>query len=429
MHRLDAVPQYGDLSMLSPLYWSILVPAALAGFFACRRRPVLRRGWLLACSGAFLWAVQPAWWWLTLLLVLLAWMAPRAGKRGAAAYAALAAAVLVGMKLSGQTWPMGLSFVILQCVAYAVDAARDERFRGTLDEVALYAGFFPKLSAGPVCRFGPFREQVNAAGVTADGLEEGLLRLSGGMAKKLLVADSLYPAAMAAFGGERHPLALALSLLCCSLYVYFDFSGCTDMALGVARMMGITLPENFRQPFRALSVRDFWRRWHMSLSGFLRDYVYIPLGGSRKGKTRTMLNLTAVFLLMGLWHGLTWNYLLFGVWHALFMVLERSGVLRPEEWRKPAAWAYTRTVTAIGFVIFMATGIPQLSLSYSAWQAAVLPLSPGAMLAALAAAVLLICEGRKLPAPLHRLLALVLLAACWAHMAAGGYMPMLYAQF
>lgn len=428
MHRLDAVPQHGNLSMLNPLYWSFLLPAALAGFWACRRWPRVQLWWLLLCSGTFLVWMQPLWWPLTLGLMLLAWLAPRF-RHGAAAFAALAVAVLAGMKLSGQAWPMGLSFVILQCIAYAADAARDASLRGSLPETLLYAGFFPKLSAGPVCRFGAFRQELRTAALSADNLEQGLLRLSTGLGKKLLLADSLHPIAMAVFNGEAHPLALALSLVCCPLYVYFDFSGCTDMALGAARLFGIALPENFNRPFRAASIRDFWRRWHMSLSGFLRDYVYIPLGGSRRGKNRTLLNVTIVFLLMGLWHGLTWGYLLFGLWHALFMVLEHAGLLRPAAWKRPLARLYTLAVVSLGFVIFMATGLPQLSFTYAAWQMALLPLSPMAVLAVIAALILLLCEGRALPLPLRRLLALALLALCWAHMAAGGYMPMLYAQF
>ena len=415
--------------MLNPLYWSALVPAALAGFFACRRWPAVRKGWLLVCSGVFLWAVQPQWWWLTLALAALAWLSPMAGRRGAAVYTAVSLAVMLGMKLSGLAWPVGLSFIILQGIAYAVDAARHAESRGSLADVALYMGFFPKLSAGPVCRFDAFRQQADGAEIAVDHLEAGLTRLAFGMAKKLLIADGLYPVAMAAFGGKAHPAALALSLLCCPLYVYFDFSGCTDMALGTARLFGMALPENFNRPFKAASIRDFWRRWHMSLSGFLRDYVYIPLGGSRRGKARTLRNVMVVFLLMGLWHGLTWGYLLFGLFHGLLMVLEHSGLLRPDTWRRPAARLYTLLAVAVGFVIFMAPGLPQISVSYAAWQSAAAVLSPGAVLAALAGLALTVLEGKKLPAPLRRIWALVLLALCWAHMAAGGYMPMLYAQF
>ncbi|MBE5797134.1 MAG: MBOAT family protein [Clostridiales bacterium] len=416
--------------MLHPLYLCLLVPAACAGFFALGRFRRLRTAWLLLLSAAFLLAVQPDTWWLTLLLAGLAWLAPQMGRRGATAYAVLAVGTLVAVKLTGGAWPVGLSFAALQGISYAVDAVRDASQRGTLCDTLLYALFFPKLSAGPLCRFGDFRRQSRAACVTWDDLEAGLLRLAAGLGKKLLIADSLYPAAMAAFSGPAHPLALLLSLVCCPLYVYFDFSGCTDMALGVGLMLGMRLPENFDRPLRAASVRDFWRRWHLSLSGFLRDYVYIPLGGSRRGQARTLLNLTAVFLLMGVWHGFTWGYLLFGAYHALLMVLERGGVLRPDRWVRPAARLYTLLAVSVGFVIFMSTGIPVLSLSYGALQAALLPLSPGLLLALGAAMVVLLREGAKpLPAWLRRLGALLLLAGAVMHLMAGGYVPMLYAQF
>lgn len=416
--------------MLHPLYLILLVPAACAGLFALGRFPRGRRVWLLGCSAAFLLAVQPETWWLTLLLAGLAWLVPIAGRKGAAAYAVIAVGTLAAVKLSGQAWPVGLSFVALQGIAYAVDAARNRDKRGTLPEVLAYLLYFPKLSAGPVCRFGAFREEARAARVTWDGMDAGLLRLAFGLGKKLLIADSLYPAAMVAFSGEAHPLALALSLLCCPLYVYFDFSGCTDIALGVSRMLGMTLPENFDRPFRAASIRDFWRRWHMSLSGFLRDYVYIPLGGSRRVKARTLVNVTVVFLLMGVWHGFTWGYLLFGAYHALLMVLEHAGILRPASWKPVLARLYTLLAISVGFVIFMAAIVPDVSLSYAALQSAMMTFTPGMLLALAAAIIQLLREGTKpLPAWLMRCTALALLAWAVMHLLAGGYVPMLYAQF
>lgn len=416
--------------MLHPLYLSLLVPAACAGFFALGRFPRLRQLWLLMCSGVFLWAVQPESWWLLLMLSGLAWLAPLAGKAGAAAYAALAVSALAAVKLSGRAWPVGLSFVALQGIAYAVDAVRDSTSRGTLPQVLQYTLFFPKLSAGPVCRFAAFREESQQAHASWEDMEEGLIRLAFGLGKKLLIADSLYPLAMAGYTSGGHPLGWALSCLCCTLYVYFDFAGCTDIALGIGRMLGMRLPENFNRPVHALSLRDFWRRWHMSLSGFLRDYVYIPLGGSRKGRIRTLVNVFIVFLLMGLWHGFSWGYLLFGLWHGLFMVLEHAGVLTPGRWKAPLARLYTLLIVGAGFVIFMAPGLPGLSLGTDALRLTVTTLSSLAIIALAAAVILLICEGKK-PLPVWgvRLLALMLLAVCWAQLLAGGYAPMLYAQF
>lgn len=416
--------------MLHPLYWAALVPAACAGLLALGRFPRGRRAWLLIYSAVFLAAVQPETWWLTLLLAVLAWLAPLAGRRGAAAYAGLAVLTLAAVKLTGRAWPVGLSFAALQGIAYAADAVRDGRQRGTLPEVLLFTLFFPKLSAGPVCRFDTFRAETEAARVTWDNLDRGLRRLAFGLGKKLLIADSLYPLATAAFGEAAHPLALVISLVVCPLYVYFDFSGCTDAALGVGQMLGLRLPENFDRPFAALSLRDFWRRWHMSLGAFFREQVYIPLGGSRRGRARTLRNVAAVFLLMGLWHGFTWNYLLFGLWHAAFMMLEHARVLRPGEWPRWAARLYTLAVVGVGFGIFMATNIPVVIGSFDALRMTVLRLTPAALLALLLAVLLLLRESAKpLPDWVSRLLALTVLLLAWLQLLGGDYMPMLYAQF
>ena len=416
--------------MLHPLYLSLLVPAACAGFFALGRFPRLRQLWLLFCSGLFLFAAEPEHWWLLLTLTALAWLAPLAGKTGAAVYAGLAVGTLAAVKLSGQAWPVGLSFVALQGIAYAADAAGDAACRGSLPQVLHYTLFFPKLSAGPICRFAAFREEAQAARISWEDMEAGLIRLAFGLGKKLLIADSLYPLAMAGFTSGGHPLGWALSLGCCTLYVYFDFSGCTDIALGVGRMLGMRLPENFDRPLQASSLRAFWRRWHMSLSGFLRDYVYIPLGGSRRGRARTLINVLIVFVLMGLWHGFTWGYLLFGLWHGLLMLLEHSGILTPARWKAPFGRLYTLFTVAVGFVIFMAPGLPAYSPGAEPLRQTIMTLSPMAVIALAAAVFLLMQEGKKpLPVWAARWLALALLAVCWTHLLAGGYVPMLYAQF
>ena len=416
--------------MLHPLYLSLLVPAACAGLFALGHFPRLKQLCLLACSVLFLWAVEPEHWWLLLALTALAWLAPVAGRTGAALYAALAVGTLAAVKLTVRAWPVGLSFVTLQGIAYAVDASRNEACRGTLPQVMHYTLFFPKVSAGPICRFGVFREEAEKARISWEGMESGLIRLTFGLGKKLLIADNLYPMAMAGFTAGGHPLGWALSFLCCTLYVYFDFSGCTDISLGVGRMLGMHLPENFDQPLRATSLRAFWRKWHMSLSGFLRDYVYIPLGGNRGSKTRTLFHVLIVFLLMGLWHDFTWSYLLFGLWHALFMMLEHAGLLSPMRWKAQLAQLYTLLVVAVGFVIFMAPAIPSISLDAASLRQTIMTLSPTAIIV-LAAAVLLLIHERKKPLPIGaaRLLSLALLAVCWSHLLAGSYVPMLYAQF
>ncbi len=416
--------------MMHPLYLSLMVPLSCLGALALRRFPKGRQAWLLLISGAFLVGVQPETWWLTAALAVLAWLAPWLGKPGAGAYAVVAVGTLIGVRSMGQVWPVGLSYVALQGIAYAVDAVGTREKRGSLPETLTYLLFFPKLSAGPVCRFEAFRQELRRARITWKNLETGLIRMACGLGKKLLIADSLHPLALAAFGETAHPLAWLLSLVACPLVVYFDFAGCTDVALGVGRMLGLRLPENFDRPFRALSLRAFWRRWHMSLSAFFRDYVYIPLGGSRCGRARRLLNVAAVFLLMGAWHGFTGSYLFFGAWHAALMVLEHAGVLRPENWPRPLARLYTLAAVSVGFVIFMADGMPGWSVTQEALRLTVLQLTPGALLAFAAGMALLWREGRhSLPAWLMRLTALVLLALAWMQLLSGGYMPMLYAQF
>ena len=419
--------------MLRPLYWSALLPLMLAGLLLTRKKPLLTRWWLMLLSLAFLIGAQPGMWPLTLVMALLAWAMPRFGRKAALGYAALSLTTLTALKLLRVDWPTGLSFVLLQGIAYGMDVTSGMAAPGSLSEAVTYLAFFPKLSAGPLARFGDFRKELNRASLRGETLEQGFTLAIAGLGRKLLIADNLRPLALAGFAEHPHPLAGLLSFVTCALYVYHDFMGATDMARGVALMAGIELPENFNRPFSALSLRDFWRRWHMSLSGFLREYLYIPLGGSRRGRRRTVANLLIVFLAMGLWHGFTWPFLLFGLWHGALMALEHTGVLKPEAWPKALARLYTLAVVFGGFVIFMAPGAASLgrgfSLSYAAWQSVRLLLSP-LTAAALALGIALPCLPRlSCPVWLRRVGALVLLAVCYAHLLATGFAPLLYAQF
>lgn len=419
--------------MLRPLYWSALLPVMLAGLLIARKKPRLTRWWLMLLSVAFLIWAQPGFWWGTLLMVFLAWAMPRGGRRYALGYAALSLGVLAVLKLLRADWPTGLSFVLLQGIAYGLDVTDRKAVPGTLTETVTYLTFFPKLSAGPLARFGDFRAELERAALRWETVEQGLTLAIAGLGRKLLIADNLRPLALAAFAEHPHPLAGALSLATCALYVYHDFMGATDMARGVALMAGIELPGNFDRPFSALSLRDFWRRWHMSLSGFMREYVYIPLGGSRRGRGRTVINLFVVFVAMGLWHGFTWPFLIFGLWHGLFMALEHSGALKPSEWPRALSRAYTLAVVCVSFVIFMAPDAASLvkgfSLSFVSWQDVRLLISPLAV-AALALGVALPCLPKaNCPAWLRRAAALALLVVCYAHLLAAGFAPLLYAQF
>ena len=419
--------------MLRPLYWSALVPLMLAGLLLTGKKPRLTRCWLMLLSLAFLIWAAPALWPLTLVMALLAWALPRLGRKAALGYAALSLTTLVVLKLLRVDWPTGLSFVLLQGIAYGLDTTSGKATPGTLTETVTYLTFFPKLSAGPLAKFGSFREELSRASLRSESIEKGLSLAIGGLARKLLIADSLRPLALAVFTDRPHPLAGAMSLVACGLYVYHDFMGATDMARGVALMEGIELPENFNRPFSALSLRDFWRRWHMSLSGFLREYLYIPLGGSRKGRRRTIINLFVVFVAMGLWHGFTVPFLLFGLWHGFLMALEHSGALRTESWPKALRRVYTLGVVSVSFVIFMAPDAASLvrnfSLSYASWQSVRMLISPLSV-AALALGIALPCLPKMTcPAWLRRVAMLLLLVVCYAHLLAAGFAPLLYAQF
>lgn len=426
------------MTLASPFFLSIFLPLSVSGLLLLQKTR-LKQAWLLLCSAIFLAFSIPQGGWISLLLLLGAALLPRLGRKGAVAAVAWALGGLTALKLLGVSWPLGFSFIAIQGIAYALEVLRGGA-PGSLSDSLLYLSFFPKIAAGPVCRFSAFTAAARNACVSWEGLAEGLRLLILGLAKKLLLAESLSPLARAGFLPGAHPLACLITLISAPLFVYFDFSGYTDMARGAARMLGVALPENFRQPFAALSLRDFWRRWHISLSAFLRDALYIPLGGSRRGKARTVRNLFLVFLTMGLWHGFTWPYLLFGLWHACFAALEHIGALRPQRWPRGLARGYVLGVSAVGFVLFLAPSLHSFAGlfgallqpgSFSGWQQCLALLSPTA-LAALAVSALLASFPVRLPekAKALRLPALLLLlVACYAHLLAQGYSPFLYAQF
>lgn len=440
------------MGLSSPAFLSFFLPLCTAGLFFLQKTR-FKNTWLLLCGCVFFVLCADLSTPLCCLVPLLAfgaWFLTRYGKKGTYAYVTMALAALAAVKLLplAAAWPVGLSFVALQGVSYALDRTRrgredDAPDKPRLSEVLLYTTFFPKLAAGPICRFDDFRLSLLNAKLSAAGLEEGLSLLTVGLCKKLLLANRLLPLAKAGFSAGAHPLACLLTLIACPLYVYYDFSGYTDMARGVGLILGVRLPENFHHPFSAGSLRVFWRRWHMTLSNFLRDYVYIPLGGNRKGRLRTMLHVTVVFLLMGLWHGATLPYILFGLWHALFVALEGAGVLRPEKWPRVLAKAYTLIVVALGFVLFLSpspcaaagvlTGIFHWNLSFEALQSALCLLSP-VTVAALFAALALQCvripkEVLGVRLALRRAALMLLLAICFASAVAGGDTAFLYARF
>jgi len=266
--------------------------------------------------------------------------------------------------------PLGISFFTFHILSYLIDIHRGVLPpQKSLPAFALYIVNFPQLIAGPIIRYRQIADQLPARTVTAGDFEYGVLRFVTGLAKKLLIADPIGQIADLIFGipaSELSTGAAWLGVICYALQIYFDFSGYSDMAIGIARMFGFRFPENFNYPYSAASIQDFWRRWHMTLSAWFRDYVYIPLGGNRFGPWKTVRNLWLVFFLTGAWHGASWNFIIWGLWHGLFLSLERLPTVAAMLERTPRVvrTGYVLLVVLIGWVFFRAptldTALPYL---------------------------------------------------------------------
>ncbi|OYY12854.1 MAG: acyltransferase [Rhizobiales bacterium 35-68-8] len=224
-------------------------------------------------------------------------------------------------------WPLGISFFTFHAISYLVDVYRGRaKANGRFEEIAVYITMFPQLVAGPIVRYSTIANRIRDRRTTMGRISAGLRIFIIGLSWKVLIADEVAPVASMVFDQIDSPnfLTAWLGLLAYALQIYFDFGGYSNMAIGLALAMGLKFPRNFRLPYGALSVTDFWRRWHMSLSSWFRDYVYIPLGGNRNGHLHTAANLWIVFLLCGLWHGAAWTFIIWGAHHGLFLVLERT---------------------------------------------------------------------------------------------------------
>jgi alginate O-acetyltransferase complex protein AlgI len=224
--------------------------------------------------------------------------------------------------------PIGVSFVVFEKITYLVDTYRGtSRRAASFSDYCLFVLFFPKLLAGPILKYHEMKDQIAAPPpIEWSDVEAGFLRFARGMGRKLLIADPLGAFANQIFATDATGLGAAhawLGLASFTLQIYFDFSGYSDMAIGLARMLGIRLRENFNAPYIAQSMTEFWRRWHISLTSWIRDYLYLPLGGNRRGEARTYLNLWICFLASGLWHGASWNFVLWGAYNGLFLTLDR----------------------------------------------------------------------------------------------------------
>jgi alginate O-acetyltransferase complex protein AlgI len=275
-------------------------------------------------------------------------------------------AALTGLPLQVGGWkevvlPLGISFYTFETMAYVIDIyrGRQQPARSILD-YALYITMFPHLIAGPIYRFGEIAHEIDpqarSSANSVDARFHGLFLFCLGLGKKVFFANVLGKVADYCFGLPVPSLAEAwVGALSYTFQIYFDFSGYSDMAIGLGLIFGFHFPQNFDAPYTATSVTDFWRRWHMTLSRWFRDYLYIPLGGNRGTRLQTFRNLLLVFLLCGLWHGANWTFVLWGLYHGTLLILERGPLgAWLERVPRPAAHAYTFLLTVIGWVLFRA---------------------------------------------------------------------------
>ena len=270
----------------------------------------------------------------------------------------------------GLTLPIGISFYTFQTMSYPIDV-----YRGDADVQRNYISFgtfvalFPQLIAGPIVRYKDVADQLGFRASSIDQFSSGVERFIGGLAKKVLIANNIGALwdVYAADPSNLTTLGAWLGILAFSLQIYFDFSGYSDMAVGLGRMIGFEFKENFNYPYISRSVTEFWRRWHISLGTWFRDYVYIPLGGNRHGLGRQLFNITVVWALTGIWHGANWTFLFWGLYYAVFLILEKSFLLRWLD-RAPRAVGhiYTLFVVVCGWVLFQLEDMTAVSQYFSA---------------------------------------------------------------
>lgn len=258
--------------------------------------------------------------------------------------------------------PIGISFFTFQIMSYTIDVyRRSVEPQKSLLKLALYISLFPQLIAGPIVRYIDVEKQLTYRECTAEKTARGMIRFSMGLAKKVIVSNTVAAICDGIFGSTNTVPAFTawVGVICYALQIYFDFSGYSDMAIGMGHMLGFDFLENFNYPYVSCSVQEFWRRWHISLSSWFRDYLYIPLGGNRRGKVRTYINLIIVFACTGLWHGASFSFIVWGLWHGLFLVIERLGFKKVlDKLPKFIGWIYTMLVVLVGWVFFRADTLP-----------------------------------------------------------------------
>ena len=367
----------------------------------------------------------------------------------------------VAIPVPAITLPIGISFFTFQAMSYVIDVYRDDvAAQRNYAKVLLYISFFPQLIAGPIVRYVDVAREIDERTVSLDKIAFGLRRFLVGLGKKVLISNAMAATADYIFNAGAaniNILAAWIGAVAYLMQIYYDFSGYSDMAIGLGKMFGFHFKENFNHPYVADTVQGFWRRWHMSLSTWFRDYVYIPLGGNRKGKFRTVLNRIIVFFLTGLWHGANWTFVVWGLFHGFFLLLEEF-IPVIKKLPKVLRHIYTMLAVTVGFVVFRADTIREAGLflgqmfsgfdfSAGAMSFAIQALSPY-FLVMLFVAILCCGPFEKLTAQVQSLEtretltqkenivqiltfagALLLLVWCLFRLAGGSYNPFIYFRF
>ena len=273
---------------------------------------------------------------------------------------------LTGIRLPilGLGLPIGISFYTFQAMSYPIDVYRsDADVQRSYVRFGAFVTLFPQLIAGPIIRYKDVADQLNARTHSWEKFASGAEKFTIGLCKKVLLANSiggLWDSAFATPAQELSVLGAILGVAAFTFQIYFDFSGYSDMAVGLGRMLGFEFLENFNYPYIAKSITDFWRRWHISLSTWFRDYVYIPLGGNRRGLPRQILNILIVWALTGLWHGANWTFLLWGLYYAMFLILEKVFLLKKLEKMPVLAHIYALLVAVVGWMLFQLNSVGEV---------------------------------------------------------------------
>lgn len=260
--------------------------------------------------------------------------------------------------------PIGISFYTFQAMSYTIDVYRnDVRVQKNLIDFGMYITMFPQLIAGPIVRYADVQDQLAERSVTTVDFSEGVMRFVVGLGKKVLLANQMGAVWLEiyALGGDVSALMAWTGAIAYTFQIYFDFSGYSDMAIGLGRMFGFKFPENFRYPYQSVSITDFWRRWHITLSTWFKEYLYIPLGGNRRGLTRQALNLLIVWSLTGFWHGAGWNFVLWGLYYFVILFIEKLFLLKAlDKLPKFFRHVYALLLIIIGWVIFASDDVSVL---------------------------------------------------------------------